>query len=672
MIAIVARGACSPLGEGADAFDVGRVGDRAATRVLRDDELAAAGLARPLAARAMLRIPEGVDRATALLEHALSECARDLDDALPRWRSMRVGAAIGTSSGGMRSFETIEGLSDSVDPRRSLPSALAATYIGPFITAARPVTFEPVSLVLAACASSTIAVGLGRAWLEDDRCDLVLCGGFDAVSVFVAAGFESLRATCAESGPMPFRMGRTGLALGEGAAVVALVREPMARQAARVHAWVTGFASTCDAVHLTAPDVDGRGLGRAASQAIADSGEARIDLVSAHGTATRQNDASEAKAIVSSLRDLGPIPPVFSFKGTVGHLLGASGIIEILAAVSAMQRGVVPASAGEGDAEPGVRVLDRAEASELRTTLKLSSAFGGVNAALVLSADRPRSSRPLASANARREVYLSTAVSSLLTDVNGSRLSERTGYGVDRIARADDLVRLAMSAVAALEDEHGGAGSLRGAGVVVGHGLATIETNARFLERILTAGAGRAEPRRFPYTTPNAVAGECAVVFGLTGPAFAVGGGPHGGIEALGVGADLVRSRLVERVVVVAVDDAQDATARLAPGTTSGAVALLLQAAAPPELPPGAWAARLVSCVLRLDAMARPPDVGRLPPMSAHCALLPLLRGPRSGRAKGGVSTHEEHAGKVASGTTTELHAEAPWGGFAKAQVFWL
>src|SRR5262249_57155118 len=125
------------------------------------------------------------------------------------------------------------------------------------------------------------------------------------------------------------------------------------------------------------------------------------------------------------------------------------------------------------------------------------------------------------------------------------------------------------AAVAALETELGGRAALRGAGVIVGHGLATIETNAAFLARIRTAGAARAEPRRFPFTTPNAPAGECAVAFGLTGPAFAVGGGPHGGIEALGGAADLVRSGKADRIVVVAADVAGEATPRRPPATTS-------------------------------------------------------------------------------------------------------
>lgn len=646
MIAIVARGVCSPLGEGEGALGPLRAGDCSPPCVGRDEELAAAGLSKPFAARVRLAVPEGIDRARFLLEHALASCVRELDETVPGWRGLRVGAAIGTSSGGMRSFERVV---DATSPP-GLEEALAATYIGPVAQAARPVAFEPASLVLGACASSTLAIGLARGWLLDDRCDVALCGGFDAVSVFVAAGFESLRATCGPRGPRPFREGRDGLALGEAAAVLALVRDPAARRASRVFGWISGFGATCDATHLTAPDSGGVGLARAAASAIADAGAPAIGLVSAHGTATPQNDRSEAAAIVRVLGDAAPRVPVYSLKGAVGHTLGAAGALEVLSAVSAMERSIAPASVGDGPAEAGLRVLDRDEPSPARAVLKLSSAFGGANAALVVSAEPP----PARARAERTAVFLSSAVRASSADADASLLAKRTGYAADRLARADELVRLAIAATAALEDGSGGAGSLRGAGIVVGHGLATVETNARFWSRIRAAGPTRAEPRRFPYTTPNAPAGECAVAFGLTGPAFAVGGGPHGGIEAIAVAADLVRAGVIDRVVVVAVDEVGEASARLSPDAgPSGAVALLVSSASALEpraegRPPAAASAsaRLGSYTVRYDNVSRGP-VAAGP--GAHAALLPLV-----------------------SGRPDALKAEIPWGGFANATVLWL
>src|SRR6202034_3711844 len=105
----------------------------------------------------------------------------------------------------------------------------------------------------------------------------------------------------------------------------------------------------------------------------------------------------------------------------------------------------------------------------------------------------------------------------------------------------------ALAAVARLQAAEG---PLEGAGIVVGSALAMHETNALFASRIRERGAYAAEPRRFPYTSPNAVAGECSLAFRFTGPSFSVGGGLHAGLEALAAAAWLVEAGDVERAVV--------------------------------------------------------------------------------------------------------------------------
>jgi 3-oxoacyl-[acyl-carrier-protein] synthase II len=172
-----------------------------------------------------------------------------------------------------------------------------------------------------------------------------------------------------------------------------------------------------------------------------------------------------------------------------------------------------------------------------------------------------------------RHAYVSAAAH--VADEPGlERLSADLAVSVDRLARTDALVRLALAAIARLQRE---GETLRGAGIVVGSALATLETNALFAARIRERGALAAEPRRFPYTSPNVVAGECAIAFGLTGPAFSVGGGSHAALEAMAAGALLVEGGDAERMVVVAVDDAGPVTSALAGrAITSGAVAVLL------------------------------------------------------------------------------------------------
>lgn len=654
MIAVVAVGAASPLGEGEAAFASGEVGASARGCVARDPVLVAAGLVRPFVARAALA--EGPpdrprDRAVLLLERALDACARSLDAAIPSWRTLRVGLALGTSSGGMGAFEQAG----------TGPIPFAGTYLGPAVVARRPHDFEPFTLVLGACASSTIAIGIARAWLVAGACDIALAGGYDAVSTFVASGFEALRATSATAGPRPFRRDRDGLALGEGAALLALAPTSIAGVTRAARAYVSGFGCASDAVHLTAPDREGRGLRRAVDEALAAAalGADAIDLVSAHGTATPFNDAAESLVIAERF---GTSVPVHAFKGSIGHTLGAAGALESLAAIAAIERGIAPASYGTGPIERDLRVLEANVAAPIARTIKLGAAFGGVNAALIFEAPGERDAAARGHAAGREQapmIAMSEAVAlvdAFADDVAPARLASRTGYSEDKIARADLLVRLTLAAVAALEDRLGGKGALAGAGIVTGLGLATIETNALFLARIVEAGAARGEPRRFPFTTPNAAAGEASVAFGLTGPSFAVGGGAHGGIEALSAAMTLLArgaggEASVDRVVVVAVDDAGPATARCAPETTSGAVAVLLaRVDRTAEAPP--LARQIVEARVRLPAASEPvgagdgrsaslldsPEnlvriAGALPPMAAHRALLPLVGG-RPGRVE--------------------------------------
>lgn len=603
-VAVVAFGALSALGEGSAAASAGEPGSPARLGIARDAELANAGLQRPFAARVPL--PEGTaDRATALLERALGACAAGLDASWPSWRGARVGLVLGTSSGGMRgaeaAFATIARGGAVEDPE-------AATYFGPFARGARTLglRLDPSMLVLGACASSTFAIGLAARLLERGDCDLVLAGGFDDVTVFVAAGFEALRATTASLPPRPFRAGRDGMALGEGAAVLALVQaRTAARENLRARAYVTGFGASCDAVHLTAPDREGRALSRAVAAALHEGGSPRVDLVSPHATATPFNDPAEAHAIASVLREHEPV--VHPFKAQVGHALGAAGALELLSCADAIERGVLPAAAGEGalEVEPRVRLLARAERGSPRVGLKLSSAFGGANAALVVSATR-------GTARAARPVFASAAVH-VAQAPELAELAALTGVPEDRLARTDGLVRLALAAIGRLK-----ATGLRldGAGVVVGSALATLETNAVFAARIRERGARAAEPRRFPYTSPNAVAGECSIAFGLTGPGFSVGGGMHAGLEALAVAAVLVGAGDADRIVVVAADEAGP-TARAFAGDAlaNGVVALVVSA------DPAGAVARMGRIEL---ARGRGVSVSGADARFGHRALLPL------------------------------------------------
>lgn len=549
--AIVAAGWASAAGIAPEGLSPGSPGDGPRSFIARDAELEAAGLRRPFAARVALA-PSG-DRAAALLGVAARGLARELDEVAPDWRARRLALVLGTSAGGMPSLEAaLAERAQGRPPSRDL--ARSSLYAGP-LAALDPVFGEGTLRlqVLAACASSTFAIGYGARWLEQHPDDLVIAGGYDALSVFVAAGFEALGATTKAPPPRPFRCDRDGMALGEGAALVALARFTAARR----RGYVLGFGATSDAVHVTAPDELGRGLASAADKALADAGlaAAQIGLVSAHATATAHNDAAETRALGRIYS--GDVAPVVQpHKAVIGHALGAAGALEVLSALSCLSQRVSPAAIGEGALEPELRarLLAHNERDDAQYALKLSAAFGGANAALVLGLEPS----PKASARPRHAVAVRTMGRDIV-ESDLALLQRRTARSADELARLDAASLLVATAVATVL-EHAELGDPNDTAIVVGTSAASLECNEAFDAVRRRRGAQLAPPRAFPPTSPNVPAGRCSILFGLRGPTLAVGGGPTGALEALLVAHDLVANGDAVEAVLVAADDAGPVT----------------------------------------------------------------------------------------------------------------
>jgi 3-oxoacyl-[acyl-carrier-protein] synthase II len=366
-------------------------------------------------------------------------------------------------------------------------------------------------------------------------------------------------------------MGRDGMVLGEGAAAIALVRSAETR-GARAFGHVLGFGASTDAVHITAPDRTGNGLRRAIEAALQDANlpASRCDLVSAHATSTPYNDAMESKAI----HDVFPNDPVVhAFKAQIGHTLGAAGVLETLALLDAIDQAILPASAIASEIDPGarVRMLSESETAAISIGVKQSAAFGGANAALVVG-------REGAPPSAERSTQLFLATGPRVVSVDLDIIAKHSGVDINQLARMDTLSLLGATAVAHLIDAHG---PLSGAGIIVGHALATIDINEQFYRRVLSHGPRGAEPRLFPPTSPNLAGGQIAILFGLTGPSAACCGGLDGGVEALLVASEICAAPC-PRIVVVALDTiaegAEELHATLAGERTlePGAVACLV------------------------------------------------------------------------------------------------
>ncbi|HYP97729.1 MAG TPA: beta-ketoacyl synthase N-terminal-like domain-containing protein [Polyangiaceae bacterium] len=550
-IAIVAAGVISPLGEGAAGYAVGELGARAETRIGPDRELAAAGLRRPNAARAPLTSPPGTDRARALLDAALTSLLADLERARPRFRELRLGLVLGTSSGGLGALTELlaaRARGQTINQEQ----ALAASYFGP-LRALDRADLQPLrtAQVLAACASSTVAMGIACRWLDADACDLVIAGGYDALTTFAAAGFEALGATTA-SVPRPFRRDRDGLALGEGAALVALARA----SDTPAFGYVLGFGLGCDAVHVTAPDRTGAGLARAARAALLDAEvePARIDLISAHATATPFNDSAEGHAIAAVIGPTAERVVVHPFKAIAGHTLGAAGTLETLAVLSAARNGILPGAYGEGELESEfpARLCSQNQPGNAAHLLKLSTAFGGANAALVLS---PHAPRRAANARPQRRVRL-RALGAPALEPDIARIARATGIAEQDLERYDRPSLLCLSALSnLLEGQPLTPEARKSCGVIVGTMSASLEVNELFAVRLRERGVKGAEPRRFPATSPNLAPGRAAIAFGLQGPNFSVGAGPAAALEALLLGVDLLAAGDAQSLLVLAVED---------------------------------------------------------------------------------------------------------------------
>jgi len=245
-----------------------------------------------------------------------------------------------------------------------------------------------VMTVSTACASGATALGVAADLLRSDAADLVVAGGYDILCRFVMRGFDALRSLTRDR-VRPFDRRRSGLLLGEGAALVLLARDRDAGE--RRLGRLLGHASASDGAHVAAPDPEGRGLEWAIRAALAEAevGAADIDFVSAHGTATPLNDRVEAAVLRRVLGACAERIPVNAIKGALGHTMGAA-TLEAIMCLLASREGVVPHTVGLEEHDPECEldfVVTAPRAVRPRVSLSTSLGFGGCNAALVLEGD---------------------------------------------------------------------------------------------------------------------------------------------------------------------------------------------------------------------------------------------------------------------------------------------
>lgn len=252
----------------------------------------------------------------------------------------------------------------------------------------------PTTVHSSACAAGVMSMAHAASLIERGITDIALCGASDSMVNPLGLGGMAMLGTTSPrneaSACRPFDRHRDGLAIGEGAAMFVLESEDRARsRGARAIARVMGYATTQDAHKLSAPRPDGVCASRAMAGAIAKAKlEPRsIGYVNAHGTGTVLNDAAEARAIRSVFKGHADDVPVSSIKGAVGHLMAASGAIEIAASLLAFERGVLPPTTNLLDQDPDCDInVIGGNPREANPEFLLSNSFGfgGQNASIVL------------------------------------------------------------------------------------------------------------------------------------------------------------------------------------------------------------------------------------------------------------------------------------------------
>ncbi|MFU8779689.1 MAG: beta-ketoacyl-[acyl-carrier-protein] synthase family protein [Kiritimatiellia bacterium] len=252
----------------------------------------------------------------------------------------------------------------------------------------------PNFVISAACASSTVALGYAFRMIRCGYWDQALCVGADTIfSPFTLAAWDNLGVMSRSADPAaacrPFDAKRDGCIIGEGAAAIFLESADSARNRnASIRAEICGYGESSDALHITTPDAQGQT--KAMQDALADAQIVPADLgwVHAHGTGTIANDQVECASLLATLGTAAAAVPVTSLKPYYGHMIGASGTMDLLASIISMEDGLIPASLHLTEPDAAARGLrfapDTRTPLERPYIMKNSFGFGGSNAVLIV------------------------------------------------------------------------------------------------------------------------------------------------------------------------------------------------------------------------------------------------------------------------------------------------
>jgi beta-ketoacyl-acyl-carrier-protein synthase II len=331
---------------------------------------------------------------------AASSCMALADSGLVIDESNRdnVGVCIGSGIGGLGIIEEQHRVLLERGPGRISPFLIPGIICDmgagqvSILTGARGPNYCPV----AACATGTNGIGEAYCIIRRGDADAMIAGGSEAcvtplgMGGFCAARSLSTRNDDPQRASRPFDANRDGFVMGEGSGVVILETLDAARaRGAHIYAEVVGYGMSADAHHITAPAPEGDGARRAMQMALRNAGlkPDEVDYINAHGTATHLNDKNETAAIKTLLGDHAYRVAISSTKSMTGHLIGASGAVEIIFCALAIRDGIVPPTINYETPDPECDLNytpNEARKADIRVAMSNSFGFGGHNATMVL------------------------------------------------------------------------------------------------------------------------------------------------------------------------------------------------------------------------------------------------------------------------------------------------
>jgi 3-oxoacyl-[acyl-carrier-protein] synthase II len=327
---------------------------------------------------------------------AVEDAGLDTGERLDPLRAERIGCCIGSGIGGIPNIESAHVDLIERGPRRVSPFFVPASIIN-MVSGHVSIRFGftgPNLAVATACTTGLHAIGLSARLIKAGDCEVMVCGGAEAVvSPLCLAGFSaartlSLRNEAPELASRPFDRDRDGFVLGEGSGVLVLEEYEHARaRGAKIYAELVGFGMSGDAYHVTAPTVDGPCRAMRAALREAQIDPADVDYINVHGTSTPLGDANEIQAIKQAFGEAAARRvQISSTKSMTGHLLGGAGGIESVFTVLSLRDQVIPPTINLDNPDPACD-LDccphTARQAVLRYALKNNFGFGGTNGSLL-------------------------------------------------------------------------------------------------------------------------------------------------------------------------------------------------------------------------------------------------------------------------------------------------